>query len=86
MIVDVLLFDFLGNYGILIHYRQFSEMPTLAVPLRDMVMEQVDADRLVLSGGVGDNGDNVDIHMFTRSTRGEAKMIFLVDIKAEVGY
>ena len=50
-------------------------MPTLAVPLRDMVMEQVDADRLVLSGGVGDNGDNVDIHIFTRSTRGEAKMI-----------
>ena len=54
-------------------------MPTLAVPLRDMVMEQIHADRLILSGGHGDSCDlniytrcdNADIHMFTRSTRGE---------------
>ena len=47
-------------------------MPTLAVPLRDMVMEQIHADRLILSGGHGDNdGENADIHMFTRSTRGD---------------
>ena len=46
-------------------------MPTLAVPLRDMVMEQIHADRLILSGGIGDNGDNADIHIFTRTTRGD---------------
>ena len=47
-------------------------MPTLAIPLRDMVMEQIHADRLILSGGHGDNdGVNADIHMFTRSTRGD---------------
>ena len=57
-------------------------MPTLAVPLRDMVMEQVDADRLILSGGHGESSpndgrnnepENVDIHMFTRSTGGDVE-------------
>ena len=55
-------------------------MPTLPVPLRDMIMEQVDADRLVLSGGHvesnpndGRNNEaaNADIYMFTRSSAGD---------------
>ena len=54
----------------------------MAVPLRDMVMEQVDADRLILSGGHGESSpndgrnnepENVDIHMFTRSTGGDVE-------------